>query len=83
MISRRGVRVAYPLGAKAAPRRVRETSVNIHQRLQDTKTRTLAHYKLADDQLELRYGPDKWSVRFILHHLADAETVFAIEPENR
>jgi hypothetical protein len=49
--------------------------VNIHQRLQDTKTRTLAHYSLADDQLDLRYGPDKWSVRFILHHLADAETV--------
>ena len=49
--------------------------MTIHQRLQDTKTRTLAHYSLADDQLDLRYGPDKWSVRFILHHLADAETV--------
>ena len=45
------------------------------QRLQETKTRTLAHYSLADDQLDRRYRPDKWSVRFILHHLADAETV--------
>ena len=49
--------------------------MTIHQRLQDTKTRTLAHYRLADDLLDLRDGPDKWSVRFILHHLADAETV--------
>jgi hypothetical protein len=49
--------------------------MSICQQLQDTKTRTLAHYSLAADQLDLRYGPDKWSVRFILHHLADAETV--------
>ena len=25
--------------------------------------------------MQRRYGPDKWTVRFILHHLADAETV--------
>ena len=31
-----------------------ETSVTIHQRLQDTKTQTLAHYRLADDLLDLR-----------------------------
>jgi hypothetical protein len=49
--------------------------MNICQRLQDTKTRTLAYYRLTDHQLEWRSGPDKWSIRFILHHLADAETV--------
>jgi hypothetical protein len=49
--------------------------MNICQRLQDTKTRTLAQYSLADDRLDMRYGPEKWSIRFILHHLADAETV--------
>jgi len=49
--------------------------MNISQSLQNTKMRTLDYYELSDDLLDMRYGPEKWSVRFILHHLADAETV--------
>ncbi len=49
--------------------------MNVCQQLLDTKMRTLARYSLDDDQLNRCYGPDKWSVRYILHHLADAETV--------
>ena len=43
--------------------------------LESTRARTLKHFELGDDMLDRTYGPGKWSVRFILHHLADAETV--------
>lgn len=43
--------------------------------LEATRNRTLKCFDLKDDQLDLCYGPGKWSVRFLLHHLADAETV--------
>jgi hypothetical protein len=43
--------------------------MNICQKLRDTQTRTLAYFSLAASQLDLRYGPEEWSVRFILHHL--------------
>ena len=41
--------------------------MNVCQQLLDTKMRTLARYSLDDDQLNRCYGPDKWSVRYILH----------------
>ena len=44
-------------------------------RLEATKVKTLAYYDLGDDQLEQTYEPGKWTVRYLLHHLADAETV--------
>jgi len=43
--------------------------------LERTATETLDRFAIDDERLERRYGPDKWSVRQILHHLADAETV--------
>ena len=43
--------------------------------LETTRRETLDLFRLGDAALERRYAPDKWSVRFILHHLADAETV--------
>ena len=43
--------------------------------LESTRARTLEYFDLPDDRLALTYGPGKWSVRFVLHHLADAETV--------
>ena len=43
--------------------------------LEQTKQQTLKYYTLTDVDLEKRYGPGKWSIRFILHHLADAETI--------
>jgi hypothetical protein len=38
--------------------------------------RHCSYFDLAHEQLERTHAPGKWTVRFILHHLADAETVF-------
>ena len=45
------------------------------KQLEDTRDETLGYFELTDDDLARTYGPDKWSVRYLLHHLADAETV--------
>ncbi len=44
-------------------------------RLEAARDRTLPYFDLSDEQLARSYAPGKWTVRFILHHLADAETV--------
>lgn len=44
--------------------------------LNRTRDETLGCYDLRVDDLSRTYGPGKWSVRFLLHHLADSETVF-------
>jgi hypothetical protein len=49
--------------------------VKIIQQLEQTRTDTLALFDLNEAQLARCYGPGKWSVRYILHHLSDAETV--------
>ncbi len=49
--------------------------MEIIDKLESTRARTLKHFELGDDMLDRPYGPGKWSVRFILHHLADSETV--------
>jgi hypothetical protein len=49
--------------------------MQIIDKLESTRARTLEYFDLPDDRLTLTYGPGKWSVRFVLHHLADAETV--------
>lgn len=49
--------------------------MDIIDRLEATKDRTLKYFDLTGDQLERTYAAGKWPVRFILHHLADAETV--------
>jgi DinB family protein len=46
----------------------------IHE-LERTRGETLSYYSLADSDLARCYGAGKWSVRFLLHHLADSETV--------
>ena len=51
--------------------------MDIITRLESTRNRTLKYFDLSDDELALSYAPDKWSVRFILHHLGDAETVLS------
>lgn len=53
----------------------KRNDVNIITRLERTRDQTLKCFALGDDQLARSYGPSKWAVRFILHHLADAETV--------
>ena len=43
--------------------------------LEATRDETLRYFTLGDAELARTYGPGKWSVRYILHHLADSETV--------
>jgi DinB superfamily len=49
--------------------------MDIVTRLEATRSQTLRYFDLSTDQLGRTYAPGKWPVRFILHHLADAETV--------
>jgi hypothetical protein len=49
--------------------------MDIITRLEGTRDRTLQYFELSNDELAQCYAPGKWSVRFILHHLADGETV--------
>ena len=43
--------------------------------LERTRDETLRYFSLSQEDLARSYAPGKWSVRFILHHLADSETV--------
>ena len=43
--------------------------------LQQTKAATLAFFDLPESDLDKTYAEGKWTVRELLHHLADAETV--------
>jgi hypothetical protein len=52
-----------------------ENIMDIITRLETTRDRTLSYFAMSETQLDRTYGPGKWSIRFILHHLADAETV--------
>lgn len=49
--------------------------MDIVTRLEAVRDQTLKCFAVSDEQLARSYGSGKWSVRFILHHLADAETV--------
>jgi hypothetical protein len=43
--------------------------------LERTRDETLRYFSLDQRDLMRTYAPGKWSVRFILHHLSDSETV--------
>ena len=43
--------------------------------LEKTRDETLGYFSLDQRDLTRTYAPGKWPVRFILHHLADSETV--------
>jgi len=43
--------------------------------LENTKAQTLKFFELTEADLAKSYGPGKWTVKYILHHLADAEMV--------
>jgi hypothetical protein len=45
------------------------------QDLEKTRDETLRYFALDPLDLARTYAPGKWSVRFVLHHLADSETV--------
>jgi hypothetical protein len=44
--------------------------------LERTRDETVRYFALDDRSLARTYGPGKWSVRYLLHHLSDNETVF-------
>jgi hypothetical protein len=52
------------------------STTHLLQELARTRDETLACFTLEPPDLARIYGPGKWSVRYILHHLADNETVF-------
>lgn len=43
--------------------------------LERTRQETLTYFDLPEPDLARAYAPGKWSVRWILHHLCDTETV--------
>ena len=49
--------------------------MRIITKLESTRERTLPYFELSDEKLERKYAPGKWSVRVILHHISDTETV--------
>jgi hypothetical protein len=51
--------------------------MDIIAKLERTRDQTLQYFDLSDDELARSYAPGKWPVRFILHHLADAEAVLS------
>jgi uncharacterized damage-inducible protein DinB len=56
---------------------VHDMTAKLLQALDATRDETLRHFKLGEPELSLSYGPGKWTVRELLHHLADAECVLA------
>jgi DinB superfamily len=49
--------------------------MDIITRLEAARERTLPYFDLSDEELARTYAPGKWTVKQLLHHLADAETV--------
>jgi DinB family protein len=49
--------------------------MEIIKQLERIQAKTLKYFDLPDADLLKNYGPGKWSVRYILHHLADSETI--------
>lgn len=45
--------------------------------LERTRDEVARYFSLGDADLARTYAPGKWSVRYLLHHLTDSETVLA------
>lgn len=54
----------------------REPDTPLMRELERTRDETLRCFALDAQSLARTYAPGKWSVRYVLHHLADSETVF-------
>ena len=50
--------------------------MNLVRELERTRDEMLKYFSLEESDLARTYAPGKWSVRHILHHLSDSETVF-------
>ena len=48
---------------------------DILHNLERTQQATLRHFALSAADLDKTHGPGKWPVRYMLHHLADADSV--------
>lgn len=51
-------------------------TADLTRELERTRADTLRWFALDAAELARTYAPGKWSVAYILHHLADSETVF-------
>jgi hypothetical protein len=51
------------------------TANDLIRELERTHDETVRYFSLGEADLARTYGAGKWSVRYILHHLADSETV--------
>jgi hypothetical protein len=51
-------------------------STQLIRELERTRDETLECFTLGAQALDRSYAPGKWPVRYILHHLAESETVF-------
>lgn len=49
--------------------------MSIHEDLIRTRDATLHYFDLPESRMQARYAPGKWTVRQLLCHLADAESV--------
>src|SRR5215210_3315364 len=54
---------------------MRRSAMQLIQDLESTRDETLRYFNLGESDLGRTYAPGKWSVRYILHHLTDSETV--------
>jgi hypothetical protein len=54
---------------------MKRTAAELVTELVRTRDETLRYYALGHAELARTYAPGKWSVKVILHHLADSETV--------
>src|SRR5829696_2049365 len=62
--------------AVAGNARQRGLGMQLIQDLESTRDETLKYFSLKESDLARTYAPAKWSVRFLLHHITDSETVF-------
>ena len=49
--------------------------MEIIKQLENSRDNILSYFDLPEEDLAKSYGPGKWTVKQILHHLADAESV--------
>ncbi|MDZ4707433.1 MAG: DinB family protein [Saprospiraceae bacterium] len=49
--------------------------MDILEQLETTKAQALEYFELSPDLYDLTYAEGKWTIRQLLHHIADAETV--------
>jgi hypothetical protein len=62
-------------GGRAVSWRMNGSTARLLAELEATRDETVRYFGLGPDDLARSYAPGKWSVRYILQHLTDSETV--------